>query len=611
MKIGKPEFARRKRSGTWAAWTAVALALAAGPVAGGVVMTCYSNSTGVAFSNSFPCSGSDLINQGQSTLDSSAQNPSSVSYSWDSLNNGNSVGYGRGNETPWTNTFTLNTNVNTLGYTITNIATFACWQGERASQKYELLLAFVDAPTNFVSYGTVAFYYKPGGNISTKVMLTGTAGAIANNVCAIRFAFSGKYEPDSGTIYQECDAFGYPSTTTGEAPVESMITGGSGPGGVGATNGDSALTLWVKADSLSLGDGEQVSSWPDNSGGAALPRAGTTSGYPAFTNGFLNGHPAIRFSGEAYFLRTNAAVAVHEIFAVARYTQATTFQSYDGLIMGNPWVAANYMLEGDTGSSRLTTFSGAYPAARRNGLGVTDADMSPINEAWIGAFTLSVDKTPPDISIGAFYTPDINRCWKGEIAEVATFRIDPPNAPSRSLNTLERSIVENYLSAKYGISLASGEDKYAGSSAYADGVFGIGQTNRANACLNGGSDGLGLQWYAGLHDGGYLFAGHNAGTNSVSGGRWTRLWYLDGTGLSGSEGLKLAFNWPHAGLGAADTSLATLLYSATGSGSFQSVAKGTYSGNTITFTVTASQLPDGYYTLGSQGQPRGTVISVR
>jgi hypothetical protein len=77
-------------------------------------------------------------------------------------------------------------------------------------------------------------------------------------------------------------------------------------------------------------------------------------------------------------------------------------------------------------------------------------------------------------SIGDYFQVGTNaaRSWGGQIGDVLAF--------SRSLGTLERSIIENALAAKYDVTLAAG-DLYAGdtlgSGNYDFGVFGIGGMN--------------------------------------------------------------------------------------------------------------------------------------
>ena len=411
------------------------------PAAGVLVQTSFSNNTSQIY---YPASGSDLLNWGQASMSSNVCVPASLTWgNASNLNDGalgtaNSTTLAAGHGTVWTNTFYLNTSVNTNGYSITNIATVAGWSASRTSQKYGLLFAFKDAPQTFYSYGTAQLNYVPSADGSSKIQLTDTSGIIAANVCAIRFVF------DANTIYREVDVFGY---ATPSVVIEPIITGGTGPGGIGTTNGASTLSLWVKADSLALTNGAQVASWPDSSGGGTtLPGAGTTAGYPAFTNNLLNGHPGILFSGISYFLRSNVTVAVHEAYVVARFNGAT-FGNYNGLLMGDPWQNTNYMINAKANTNMLAqNAGGSLAAARRNGLTLTNADFNPVNQTWIGSLVLGADQTSPHISVGAMFQPNTGggRCWQGEIAEVATFG----NPFGSGLNTLQRSIIENYLSAK-------------------------------------------------------------------------------------------------------------------------------------------------------------------
>ena len=56
------------------------------------------------------------------------------------------------------------------------------------------------------------------------------------------------------------------------------------------------LNLWLKADSLSLSDGDQVSSWNDSSGNGNNATQSNSSYKPIFKTGILNGKPVVRFT---------------------------------------------------------------------------------------------------------------------------------------------------------------------------------------------------------------------------------------------------------------------------------------------------------------------------
>ena len=182
---------------------------------GTIVQSNSSNNTSQSF---FPCSTNDLVNGGQATALSNSPVASPQFGVPSALTNGilggindTSASGGVGSDGAWTDTLYLNTAVNTNGYTITNLDTFAGWANDRVTQQYELFLAYQGDPIpgTFYSYGTYTLNYNPGGgNCSTKIDLTDTTGVIASNVCAIRFAFTAVH-----TIYREVDAFGFPSTS--------------------------------------------------------------------------------------------------------------------------------------------------------------------------------------------------------------------------------------------------------------------------------------------------------------------------------------------------------------------------------------------------------------
>ena len=179
---------------------------------GSIVQT---DSTDGPDQNLFPCSATDLIDASQG-LASQVLAGGVVGGDSAALNDG-SVGPTNAVTGPWsgvfgsswTATYTLKTNVNTFGYTITNISTFAGWLSDRVDQSYGLSLAFVSDPQTFVSYGNFSVTFGSAG--SSKIELTDPSGQIASGVCAIRFSING------GTFYREFDVSGMP--TVQEVPI--------------------------------------------------------------------------------------------------------------------------------------------------------------------------------------------------------------------------------------------------------------------------------------------------------------------------------------------------------------------------------------------------------
>jgi len=129
------------------------------------------------------------------------------------------VTFGNNGKMPFTYDVTLNTSVNTLGYTITEIRSFAGWNqngSKFANQKYELFVSRVGSAA-FTSLGT--FTYAPFENsdtndaAATKMVLTDESGIIADEVDALRFVFvdpgfnNGSTGVD-GSVFHEIDVIG-------------------------------------------------------------------------------------------------------------------------------------------------------------------------------------------------------------------------------------------------------------------------------------------------------------------------------------------------------------------------------------------------------------------
>ena len=133
----------------------------------------------------------DLVNSGQpSFLSMEVSVAPHAAFPATSLNDGISYSVSNGENVyfttlPSTVTFTLDTSVNTLGYDITGVTTFAGWndgKGQFANQKYDLLVSVVGSLdftllTNVlytpITNGTTAASSSAGLSDSSGVMATG------------------------------------------------------------------------------------------------------------------------------------------------------------------------------------------------------------------------------------------------------------------------------------------------------------------------------------------------------------------------------------------------------------------------------------------------------
>jgi hypothetical protein len=186
--------------------------------------------------------------------------------------------------------------------------------------------------------------------------------------------------------------------------------------------------------------------------------------------------------------------------------------------------------------------------------------------------------------------------------------------------------LENYQASEWGLTgylPASGYTKFTPptSNTYNKDLVGIGNSGSDNflADMPGSTDGLGFSSGPAPSDflgaPGYVMAAHNAQSNTVNYNRtlnnipvntyvWNRSWFVQQSGGNSSGNITLNFNFKdYNGSSPNPANTFSLLYNPS-DGSFGSgtntlvptVATG-ISANSVSFAVTAANLPNGYYTI--------------
>jgi len=209
------------------------------------------------------------------------------------------------------------------------------------------------------------------------------------------------------------------------------------------------IALWLDgSDASSITEsGGLITQVNDKSGNNKNSTAsGTTR--PTLSSGALNGRSVMNFDGSTDYLNINSSVAYRTVAVVAKYTPGTTFADYNGIIgdFSGASPGAGHVLNGNSGTNKLATGTASFSSAYRNGTlvaGSSGHDFSPINEYWIGVFTLPASQTNTTSAIGKVNGG--GRYWSGDIAEVIAY--------SSTLTTNERQSLENYLSTKWGIAV--------------------------------------------------------------------------------------------------------------------------------------------------------------
>ncbi len=409
---------------------------------------------------------------------------------------------------------------------------------------------------------------------------------------------------------------------------QTALAAGEGPGGVdNATN----LILWLKADAGVTLNGTTVSAWNDQSNPRYNVTQATPANQPIYQAGALNGRPVLRFDGindrlvsteaNAFAFRTGDL----SWFIVAKPNDNTTRKTVFGTLNNTNY---NPSTRGIAGG-----FSGAeYPYAwyRENEVVQQTSALNQWvifgtrrvsgtaylyrNSVQVGSGSASGDIVNAGaLCVGCAGVNQFADFFTGDVAEIIVF--------NKAVSTAERILIENYLSAKYGIPLAA-NDIYAGDTyGFTMDVVGIGRTaDGMNTTAQ--SAGMHITNQGFLQDNGdYIVIGHQVLTNATTTNdcptgvdyRWTRVWALTKTDVGTQGGtVEIVFDFSESGLGGMPTGGYTLLKRESGStGPFSGIAVSSQSNpsrDQIVFNVNANLLGSDF-TLGHNNPTAVTLAS--
>ncbi|MGK5082856.1 CUB domain-containing protein [Bdellovibrionota bacterium FG-1] len=198
--------------------------------------------------------------------------------------------------------------------------------------------------------------------------------------------------------------------------------------------------LWLKADSLSLNDGDGVATWTDSSANHNDATQGTLDRQPIFKTNIVNGRPVIRFSNtnNTYLGLTTQLTTVRTAFIVTKYSGAALnylFLLGDSGAYHFHGAAGNGLFSSDYASASVLNGSGYI-----NGTATSVASMTrPTSFATI---TLAMTGST---TVG-YIAQDRNmndRSWDGDIAEIILY--------STAVSDSDRILIEAYLRSKYSL----------------------------------------------------------------------------------------------------------------------------------------------------------------
>ncbi|MEE9348503.1 MAG: hypothetical protein V3U80_00485 [Flavobacteriaceae bacterium] len=284
----------------------------------------------------------------------------------------------------------------------------------------------------------------------------------------------------------------------------------TGPGGVGSTDGTSDLEFWYAANTeTTYSNGSLVNSMTDLSGNnKSLSAAGNER--PSFATASLNNYETILFDGNDELENThlgncNENMSFGFIFKSTNTTTADDVMLQHGgrnsfVIRGSTDVYSDYIGAQSHQGSAYTTGSWQLHIKRINN---TVPDIR-FYESGIHTDTFGnpVENRTSNTWIGG-NGPGGGTGLNGNMAECFKF--------SKVINITERKIIENYLTAKYGLPLAQGDfykQDDASQGNFDHNVAGIGQNNGAdNHTDSQGTGIIRINTPSTISNGDYLFWG--------------------------------------------------------------------------------------------------------
>ncbi|MCV6630057.1 MAG: hypothetical protein OIF50_09375 [Flavobacteriaceae bacterium] len=301
-----------------------------------------------------------------------------------------------------------------------------------------------------------------------------------------------------------------------------------GPGGVGEPNGTTSLKIWYSADfGIQANNRNRVSEWTNRAGISDLNMKETGSRRPTRQNNQLNGYPQIRFNGvnrlrsKKKLTPTNFVTNQTTAFSVVvadtpnQASSVFTTDPLDGMRFNHhaPWV---YDVTFDIGVCCPTTnrvFLNNPPGLTNYSMWSFSASASQnkqlyrnggllINNAGVGTFNNHANYR---FNLGGHTAGAYG--FRGAMTEIIIF--------NKRIEEVQRIIIENYLSAKYGLTTASNDiyiQDNAANGNFDHDVAGIGRiSNQSHTSAQG--TGIVRMWNPqNLNNNEFLLWGHDNGS---------------------------------------------------------------------------------------------------
>lgn len=385
----------------------------------------------------------------------------------------------------------------------------------------------------------------------------------------------------------------------------------TGPAGIGNTSNN---IIWIDANELSMTDGSSISSAADISGNSNSFTQVSSTKRPVYKTNIVNGLPAIQFDGSNDVLNSGSIVALESanityfiVFQKAPLTLqfliGANYTSSDRKWINytnpnnNNLISAHYSPTIKYASYNEPTGAFSFTSTHITPSSISTRQQGTLKGAAAGTYT--VPSGHNKVTLGNVpYTTWQNCTLNGYIAEVIVF--------NTALTNLQRILVENYLGAKYNMSIPT--DLYAFEASHNIGLIGIGNDGVNTQTDSKGYGILEISNPSAMSSGEYLLLAHtntdlslfttaDIPASEAGSKRWNRSWRADETGDVGN--VTLTFYLSSGNNFATSSTYRLLVDNVTQNGDFSdaSVITGTYNSGSQTMSFTTNIADGDYFTL--------------
>lgn len=297
----------------------------------------------------------------------------------------------------------------------------------------------------------------------------------------------------------------------------SDLLGTGGPSGVGASNSNS---LWLVADDITgVADGAAITgTWADASGNSNGASQSNGTYRPKFASAAVNGHAAVTFDGVDDYFDDSHTYSARTLFIVYKTDSNSQDKTELAQLWGNysegvhvapdPRTAqqtGGFSFDGDNSATASARY--ALQGADYTGSFYSNTSVSQWNYNEWTLVTVEFDQTyeitrqiigslVPQFAAGTHQ-------FGGQIAEVIVY--------NTTINNARKDLVENYLAAKYDLTIST--DLFNYESTHGNDVFGIGAESATVGHYQSQSkDVLTIGSPSDLEADEYLLLGNNAAT---------------------------------------------------------------------------------------------------